>query len=177
MDPVTKDKIRFNPPVLSELIPQEQLDKQFGGDYEYQFDFEKYWNTLTDFCGIGEDGKRVHEPYSKTQDDSKVENVPVAVADDDLQPTTSIGNEGQTISKFLHSSRKPEDEDDDDFQDADNENEVEKEDGLESQTTSRAPTLVGLNNGTGNGNGIGGNGVKPLVEDSNRVESANQQVA
>jgi len=47
LDPVTKDKIRFNPPVLSDLIPSEQLDSQFGGQWNYRFDFDTYWNTLT----------------------------------------------------------------------------------------------------------------------------------
>ncbi|KAI0066633.1 CRAL/TRIO domain-containing protein [Artomyces pyxidatus] len=62
LDPVTRDKMRFNPD-LFELIPKEQLDADFGGDYEFEFDHEEYWQTLIDVCGIAPDGTRV-EPTS-----------------------------------------------------------------------------------------------------------------
>ncbi|KAF8531247.1 CRAL-TRIO domain-containing protein [Gautieria morchelliformis] len=45
LDPVTKDKMRFNPE-LSSLIPQEQLDAQFGGDNEYEFEADSYWQQV-----------------------------------------------------------------------------------------------------------------------------------
>ena len=48
LDPVTRDKMRFNPD-LFELVPREQLDADFGGDYEYEFDHEAYWNQLTEY--------------------------------------------------------------------------------------------------------------------------------
>ena len=90
LDPVTREKMRFNPD-LFELVPREQLDADFGGDYEYEFDHEAYWNQLIEYvkcasfptgnivrnsqhlkidraCGIAPDGTRV----TKTKSDSGI---------------------------------------------------------------------------------------------------------
>lgn len=45
LDPITREKMRFNPD-LFELVPREQLDADFGGDYEYEFHHETYWNQI-----------------------------------------------------------------------------------------------------------------------------------
>lgn len=37
--------MRFNPDLL-ELIPASQLESEFGGEYEYEFDHEAYWKQL-----------------------------------------------------------------------------------------------------------------------------------
>ena len=37
--------MRFNPDLL-ELVPKEQLDADFGGDYEFTFDAESYWQQV-----------------------------------------------------------------------------------------------------------------------------------
>lgn len=59
MDPITRDKIRFNPK-LTELINEDQLDCEYGGTYNYEFHHDKYWPTLTDFCClVPADGTRV----------------------------------------------------------------------------------------------------------------------
>lgn len=34
--------MRFNPPLL-DLVPKEMLEKEFGGELEWEWDFEKYW--------------------------------------------------------------------------------------------------------------------------------------
>lgn len=67
MDPVTRDKvidgfpekcrtdfadrylaqIRFNPDLL-ELIPEEQLDADFGGKFEYEFEPVSYWKQVVE---------------------------------------------------------------------------------------------------------------------------------
>ncbi|KAF9064027.1 CRAL-TRIO domain-containing protein [Rhodocollybia butyracea] len=60
LDPVTRDKMRFNPDLL-ELIPASQLEAEFGGEYEYEFDHESYWNQLIQTCGIAPDGTRTNE--------------------------------------------------------------------------------------------------------------------
>ncbi|EPQ30730.1 uncharacterized protein PFL1_01631 [Pseudozyma flocculosa PF-1] len=66
LDPITKDKIRFNAD-LKEFIPVEQLDVEFsGGRYNYDFDFKTYWNTIVDFCGIAQDGTRTHPSYARS---------------------------------------------------------------------------------------------------------------
>lgn len=45
LDPVTRDKMRFNPKLL-ELIPKNQLDAEFGGDYEFEFEPNSYWDQI-----------------------------------------------------------------------------------------------------------------------------------
>lgn len=45
LDPVTRDKMRFNPD-LFELIPREQLDADFGGAYEWEFEPNSYWEQI-----------------------------------------------------------------------------------------------------------------------------------
>lgn len=45
LDPVTRDKMRFNPDLL-ELIPPGQLDADFGGDYEWEFEPNSYWEQF-----------------------------------------------------------------------------------------------------------------------------------
>lgn len=47
MDPITRDKIRFNPD-LTELAPAKHLDVEFGGDYHLKFDHATYWKTITE---------------------------------------------------------------------------------------------------------------------------------
>lgn len=67
MDPITRDKvsplfchsslalidcqIRFNPK-MTELVPAAQLDAEFGGDYNFEYDYPTYWKTITDFCHL-----------------------------------------------------------------------------------------------------------------------------
>jgi len=58
LDPVTRDKMRFNPD-LFDLVPRSQLDADFGGDYEFEFEFETYWKQIVDHCGIAPDGTRL----------------------------------------------------------------------------------------------------------------------
>ncbi|TCD64743.1 hypothetical protein EIP91_003665 [Steccherinum ochraceum] len=60
LDPITRDKIRFNPD-LNDLIPEEQLDADLGGDYEYEFEHEAYWKQLIEACGIAPDGTRIEK--------------------------------------------------------------------------------------------------------------------
>jgi len=59
MDPVTRDKIRFNPDLLS-LIPADQLDADFGGKFEYEFEPESYWSQIVSLSGIASDGTRTN---------------------------------------------------------------------------------------------------------------------
>lgn len=65
MDPVTKEKIRFNPE-MTEIVPKEQLDSEFGGSYHYQFDHDIYWNTLIQHCYLSPDGGRVDKNGNPT---------------------------------------------------------------------------------------------------------------
>lgn len=45
LDPVTRDKIRFNPE-LTELVPRGQLFESLGGEYPYEFEPTAYWTQL-----------------------------------------------------------------------------------------------------------------------------------
>ncbi|KAG2153587.1 CRAL TRIO domain-containing protein [Suillus bovinus] len=67
LDPVTRDKMRFNPDLL-DLIPKSQLDSEFGGDFEFEFDHETYWKQIVDFCGIAEDGTRLEGYFDGPKD-------------------------------------------------------------------------------------------------------------
>lgn len=58
LDPVTRDKMRFNPDLL-ELIPKSQLDADFGGDHPYEFEPKSYWDQIVKACGIAPDGTRL----------------------------------------------------------------------------------------------------------------------
>ncbi|KAF9260883.1 CRAL/TRIO domain-containing protein [Marasmius fiardii PR-910] len=60
LDPVTRDKMRFNPDLL-ELIPKSQLEAEFGGDHDFEFKHEDYWKQIIETCGIAPDGTRVRE--------------------------------------------------------------------------------------------------------------------
>lgn len=40
--------MRFNPD-LFELIPPSQLDADFGGENEYQFEPESYWDQIVTY--------------------------------------------------------------------------------------------------------------------------------
>ncbi|THH01228.1 hypothetical protein EW026_g1463 [Hermanssonia centrifuga] len=43
-----------------ELIPKEQLDAAFGGDFEYEFEPVSYWEQIVSACGIAPDGTRLN---------------------------------------------------------------------------------------------------------------------
>ncbi|KAI0830867.1 CRAL-TRIO domain-containing protein [Trametes gibbosa] len=60
LDPVTRDKMRFNPNLL-ELVPKAHLDAEFGGDFEYEFERNSYWEQIVSVCKIAPDGTRVDD--------------------------------------------------------------------------------------------------------------------
>ncbi len=67
LDPITKEKIRFNAN-LADFVPKEQLDVEFaGGRYNYEWDFKTYWDTLIEKCGIAKDGSRTEPKQEQTQ--------------------------------------------------------------------------------------------------------------
>jgi len=84
LDPVTREKMRFNPD-LFELVPRGQLDADFGGDYQYEFDHEAYWNQLIQACGVAPDGTRVTIPASPRG--TQPSNIPTLK---DYSPSTTV---------------------------------------------------------------------------------------
>ncbi|CAO1623910.1 unnamed protein product [Parajaminaea phylloscopi] len=67
IDPVTKSKVMWNasPDQLCEIIPRGHLQRAYGGDYDYVFERDSYWNQIVQWCGIAPDGSREHECVSK----------------------------------------------------------------------------------------------------------------
>lgn len=84
LDPVTRDKMRFNPDLL-ELIPAEHLDSSFGGEYDFEYDFESYWDQIVSACGIAPDGKRIQESGSEKEKDSRSSSTTVSVFETRLE--------------------------------------------------------------------------------------------
>ncbi|KAJ6541333.1 CRAL-TRIO domain-containing protein, partial [Mycena capillaripes] len=56
LDPVTRDKLYFNPSLL-ELVDGSQLDSDTGGDLVYEFEKGSFRSRSA--CGIAEDGTRI----------------------------------------------------------------------------------------------------------------------
>ena len=36
----------------TELVPTSQLDYEFGGDYHFEYNYQTYWKTITEFCHL-----------------------------------------------------------------------------------------------------------------------------
>ncbi|KAL1407835.1 hypothetical protein Q8F55_007271 [Vanrija albida] len=58
IDPVSRDKVRFNPD-LDELIAADQLESDYGGQVNFKYDHGVYWKELADFCRLAPDGGRL----------------------------------------------------------------------------------------------------------------------
>lgn len=68
LDPVTRSKVQMlrTPEKVKDFIPVDMLDYEFGGSWKYDFQFERYWNQILDFCGIAQDGTRKHETKARS---------------------------------------------------------------------------------------------------------------
>jgi hypothetical protein len=51
LDPVTRDKLRFNPD-LKTLIPDDHLDAKLGGLFHYEFEPKSYWESLISYVSL-----------------------------------------------------------------------------------------------------------------------------
>ncbi|KAH8825197.1 CRAL-TRIO domain-containing protein [Flagelloscypha sp. PMI_526] len=65
LDPVTRDKMRFNPDLL-ELVPASQLDAEFGGEYEFEHHHETYWNQVVSTTDSGNSAAEASANSSST---------------------------------------------------------------------------------------------------------------
>ncbi|KAH9070723.1 CRAL/TRIO domain-containing protein [Lactarius deliciosus] len=95
LDPVTRDKMRFNPD-LFELVPREHLDADFGGEYRFEFDHEAYWSQLIEACGIAPDGTRV-ERTEREEPSPRTQPTDIASANDHSPSTTVVGTPDDKI--------------------------------------------------------------------------------
>ncbi|KIY50534.1 CRAL/TRIO domain-containing protein [Fistulina hepatica ATCC 64428] len=93
LDPVTRDKMRFNPDLLS-LIPPEHLDARFGGTYNYEFEPETYWNQVVEACRIAPDGTRL-----PTKDDQELSSEPNPIPALSANPVADAEEKSNTITK------------------------------------------------------------------------------
>lgn len=91
LDPATRVKIAMlrSPANVKDSIPLDMLDSDFGGTWKYEFNFDKYWSTLIDFCGIAPDGTRTHS--TKARPTKEVDSV-----QDDVVKTEEKTAEDQT---------------------------------------------------------------------------------
>ncbi|KAF9469563.1 CRAL/TRIO domain-containing protein [Collybia nuda] len=87
LDPVTRDKMRFNPD-LHELIPPSHLDSDFGGEFAYEFEPKSYWDQIVAACDIAPDGTRVE----KTDEEAKAPSV----VSEETQETNNINEKTQS---------------------------------------------------------------------------------
>ncbi|KAF8167593.1 CRAL/TRIO domain-containing protein [Crassisporium funariophilum] len=94
LDPVTRDKMRFNPNLL-ELVPASQLDADFGGEHAYQFDSQSYWDQIVAACGIAPDGTRVDSSPASNVDLHKLTTTESALTHEEhmVTPTTPFPDE------------------------------------------------------------------------------------
>jgi len=90
LDPVTRDKMRFNPDLL-ELIPKEHLDADFGGDYQYEFEPVTYWEQIVSKCRIAPDGTRLPEGSESPKLPHRSSNSML------VTPTDIVGDEKESV--------------------------------------------------------------------------------
>lgn len=60
LDEQTRQKLQMNPK-LTDVIPLEQLDAEYGGTYAFEYKHDVYLPAICKFCGIADDGTRTKE--------------------------------------------------------------------------------------------------------------------
>lgn len=51
IDPLTREKLVFDEP-FPEYVPGDMLDKDFGGDVNFEYDHEKYWDEMVKMAEV-----------------------------------------------------------------------------------------------------------------------------
>lgn len=119
VDPVTKQKVKWNTD-LKEFVPPSHLLKEYGGEYDFEFDKEITWSDILDFTGVAPDGTRLHESFAKMTEDEERrirsgESLPATAASAKKQQdqrTQPIAN-GHTVNDDLQDDDDDEDDEDD----------------------------------------------------------------
>ncbi|KAG9098366.1 hypothetical protein FRC06_006485 [Ceratobasidium sp. 370] len=90
LDPVTRDKMRFNPN-LPELVPVSQLDKDLGGEFPYEFEPVSYWEQI---ISLNPDGshQREAEKSKETEDTEIKDSAPEAASTGTTSPGLSTSS-------------------------------------------------------------------------------------
>ncbi|PHH86997.1 hypothetical protein CDD83_9445 [Cordyceps sp. RAO-2017] len=50
IDPVTRQKLKFNEDMRQYVPPQQLLSTEWGGDLDFDYDHDTYWSALHDMC-------------------------------------------------------------------------------------------------------------------------------
>jgi len=95
LDPVTREKMRFNPN-LPELIPVEQLGTEFGGTFNYVFEPVSYWDQLLTHARIAPDGTRL--PSLKPEQPQETPGTPSS------EDASSAVDSGRTTPEMVSGS-------------------------------------------------------------------------
>ncbi|KDN44836.1 hypothetical protein RSAG8_05309, partial [Rhizoctonia solani AG-8 WAC10335] len=74
LDPVTRDKMRFNPNLL-ELIPASQLDASIGGEFNFEFEPKSYWEQIISHCKLNADGSHRRDTTPQVETNFKPNEV------------------------------------------------------------------------------------------------------
>ncbi|KAH6911168.1 CRAL/TRIO domain-containing protein [Coprinopsis sp. MPI-PUGE-AT-0042] len=102
LDPVTRDKMRFNPNLL-DLIPANQLDADFGGSYQWEFEPNSYWDQIVEMCGIAPDGTRT-KPRTTTATTSSATGLDSPMSALSLDGTDDVSSRSRADSDCSESS-------------------------------------------------------------------------
>ncbi|KAF5385045.1 hypothetical protein D9615_001005 [Tricholomella constricta] len=97
LDPVTRDKMRFNPD-LQELIPSSHLDADFGGDLHYEFEPKSYWDQIVAACGIAPDGTRAEKIVGELKESAMVEDNTVS---GDTTPSLTVSSSETALEEKI----------------------------------------------------------------------------
>jgi hypothetical protein len=94
LDPATRAKIVMlrSPEGVKDSIPLDMLDARFSGQWHYQFNSDKYWNSLIDFCGIASDGTRSHPSKARSQQGDEQSHKVEGVAEEPAPHSTTMAS-------------------------------------------------------------------------------------
>lgn len=109
IDPVTKEKMKFNEPLVR-YVPAEQLKKEFGGEADFEYKHEIYWPSLCElaakrrkdyFARWEKAGKQIgeHEAYLRGGEESCLNGVyrgvefPEGFVESDLDEKDEVSEE------------------------------------------------------------------------------------
>lgn len=111
IDPLTREKLVFSEP-FPKYVPKEQLDKDFDGDVEFEYDHETYWPILNKlakdrrvsyeknfrFLGskVGLSEVDLRNPHLQDQSEKVPEKVEPVKAAEPVAPVTANG-EGEIV--------------------------------------------------------------------------------
>ena len=92
LDPETKGKLQMNPD-MKKLIPEDQLDAEFGGNYHFKYDYAVYLPAICKFCGIADNGSRTEVRPLMQQSQSQASHMLHEENGDEAGATSAVADE------------------------------------------------------------------------------------